>query len=359
MSIIAIALENVKDRELMSELLAENHTVEEIGTDGVLPQGFDLCIIDARSLPRMATQISARKEEQPVFLPFLFAASRQDAKMTTSRLWESVDELVTVPVEKRELLARVEVLLRTRRLSMDLRRSNEDLQQFAYVASHDLQEPLRMVTSYVQLLARRYSDKLDADANEFIDFAVQGAARMQTLINDLLAYSRVSTRAEPPKSTDCQAVMAEVMSNLEVAIKESGAQIKCGPLPTVMADRGQLSQVFQNLIGNAIKFRGEEPPRISVTAECVLRQAQDAQGEWLFSVRDNGIGIPLEHKDSIFQVFERLHSREQYPGSGIGLAVCKRIVEWHGGRIWVDSVLGAGSTFRFTLPIGEVVQVCR
>ena len=365
MSIIAIALKNAKDRELMSELLAENHTVEEIGPDGALPQEFDLCIVGARMLPLIAEQIRARKEaEQPVFLPFLFAASRQDAKMTTSRLWESVDELVTVPVEKRELLARVEVLLRTRRLSVDLRRSNEDLQQFAYVASHDLQEPLRMVTSYVQLLARRYSDKLDADANEFIDFAVQGAARMQTLINDLLAYSRVSTRAEPPKSTDCQAVMAEVMSNLEVAIKESGAQIKCGPLPTVMADRGQLSQVFQNLIGNAIKFRGEEPPRISITAERVLRPStrsgcQDAQGEWLFSVRDNGIGIPLEHKDSIFQVFERLHSREQYPGSGIGLAVCKRIVEWHGGRIWVDSVLGAGSTFRFTLPIGEVGPVCR
>ena len=353
MSVIAIALESAKDRKLMSEFLAEKHTVEEIGPDGALPKDFDLCIIDARARRRMAARISARKDaEEPVFLPFLLALSQQDAKMMIIRPWQSVDELMTVPVEKQDLLARVEVLLRTRRLSMDLLRSNEDLERFAHVASHDLQEPLRTVTSYVQLLARRYSDKLDAEAKEFIDFAVQGTQRMQTLINDLLAYSRVSTHAKPPEPTDCEAVTSEIMSNLEMAIKESGAEITCGPLPTVMADRGQLSQVLQNLIGNAIKFRSEEPPRISVTAE---RQAD----EWVFSVQDNGIGIPPEHKDSIFQVFERLHSHEEYPGSGIGLAVCKRIVERHGGRIWVESIPGEGSTFCFTIPEGDVAPVCR
>ena len=353
MSVIAIALENAKDRKLMSELLAENHKVEEVGPDGALPEDFDLCIIDARARRRMATRISARKDaEEPVFLPFLLALSRQDAKMMIVSPWESVDDLVIVPVEKRELLARVEVLLRTRRLSMDLRRSNEDLEHFAHVASHDLQEPLRTVTSYVQLLARRYEGKLDADADDFIRFIVKGTQRMQTLINDLLTYSRVSTHAKPPEPTDCEAVMSEVMSNLEMAIKESGAEITCGPLPTVMADRGQLSQVFQNLVRNAIKFRGDEPPRISVTAERVLRQAQD---EWVFSVQDNGIGIASEHKDKIFQVFERLQSHEEYPGSGVGLAVCKKIVERHGGRIWVESELGKGSTFHFTIPIREVV----
>ena len=194
MSIIAIALENAKDRKLMSELLAETHTVEEIGPDGALPQEFDLCIVGARMLPLIAEQIRARKEQQPVFLPFLLALPRQEAKMITSGLSESVDELVTVPVDKRELLARVEVLLRTRRLSVDLRRSNDELQQFAYVASHDLQEPLRMIASYLELLERRYKGNLDQDADDFIGFAVEGAERLQSMINGLLELSRVGAQ---------------------------------------------------------------------------------------------------------------------------------------------------------------------
>ncbi|MBF8267207.1 MAG: hypothetical protein HW388_715 [Dehalococcoidia bacterium] len=225
----------------------------------------------------------------------------------------------------------------------ELERSNQELQQFAYVASHDLQEPLRMVASYTQLLARRYQGKLDADADEFIAYAVDGANRMQRLINSLLEFSRVSTQGREPEPTDSAVAFQQAVSNLGMAMEESGAVVTHDPLPTVMADATQLTQVFQNLIGNAIKFHGEEPPRVHVSAE-------PKDNEWLFSVRDNGIGIEPEYFDRVFVIFQRLHSRLEYPGTGIGLALCKRIVERHGGRIWVESELGKGTTFYFTLP---------
>jgi PAS domain S-box-containing protein len=220
---------------------------------------------------------------------------------------------------------------------------NRELEQFAYVASHDLQEPLRMVTSYVQLLERRYKDKLDKDANEFIDFAVDGAMRMHRLINDLLTYSRVGTRGKLLAPTDSEAVFEQSLSNLQVAIEEKGAQVTHEPLPKVMADDVQLGQLFQNLVGNAIKFQGEEQPRVHISAH-------QSNGEWVFSVKDNGIGIAPEFKERIFVIFQRLHGKEKYPGTGIGLAVCKKIVERQGGRIWVESDLGKGATFYFTLP---------
>ena len=234
------------------------------------------------------------------------------------------------------------------RQAQELARSNVELEQFAYVASHDLQEPLRMVRSYVQLLERRYKNKLDADADEFIAYAVDGAARMQTLINDLLAYSRIGTQGKTPHPTNCAEVLERVLANLSIAIEESEAVVTYDALPTVLADEVQLSQLFQNLIGNAIKFRGEATPKIQVGAE-------RKDGEWLFWVRDNGIGIAPEYYHRLFMIFQRLHSRDEYPGTGIGLAICKKIVERHGGRIWVESVgvPGKGTTFYFSLPDRE------
>lgn len=224
----------------------------------------------------------------------------------------------------------------------ELGRSNADLQQFAYVASHDLQEPLRMVSSYTQLIARRYKGKLDADADEFIAFAVDGANRMQRLILDLLAYSRVNTAGRQFEPTAMETVLKAALNNLTNAVKESQAVITHDPLPAVMGDDKQLAQLFQNLLSNAVKFGGAQPPRIHISAK-------QTDGEWLFSVRDHGIGLDPQYVDRIFVIFQRLHTRAEYPGTGIGLAICKKIVERHGGRIWVESELGKGATFYFTL----------
>ena len=236
--------------------------------------------------------------------------------------------------------------LRLEVAAKNLERSNKALQEFAYVASHDLQEPLRMVSSYLQLLERRYKSQLDDDADKFIGYAVDGAIRMKTLINDLLAYSRITTRGKPIEWTNCEQVLTEAIANLEVPIRENEAQITHGPLPNVMSDSGQLRQVFQNLIGNALKYRGEETPQIYVEAE-------RNHNVWQFSVRDNGIGIDPQFAQRVFVIFQRLHTRDEYPGTGIGLAICKRIVERHGGTIWVESQIGQGATFSFTIPATE------
>ena len=228
----------------------------------------------------------------------------------------------------------------------DLERSNAELEQFAYIASHDLQEPLRMVSSYTQLLARRYQDKLDDDANEFIAFAVDGANRMQTLIQDLLAYSRVGKRKQTLKPIELKPVLQSVINSLKILIEESGATIDLPEsLPQINADQSQLQQLFQNLISNAIKYRNELRPCI---IDITLTKINDM---WQFSIQDNGIGIETNFFERIFVIFQRLHGKEKYSGTGIGLAVCKRIVEGHGGEIWLDSEFGKGSTFYFTLPI--------
>ncbi|MBF0505522.1 MAG: PAS domain S-box protein [Nitrospirae bacterium] len=231
----------------------------------------------------------------------------------------------------------------------ELSRSNEELEKFAYVASHDLQEPLRMVSSFVQLLEKRYKGKLDQDADDFINFAVDGANRMQTLITDLLAYSRVGRLGKKFGETSCEAVLDHALSNLQAVVEETGAVVTRGPLPAVTGDDSQLVQLFQNLIGNAIKFCKGRLPSIHISAE----QSGNA---WVFSVRDNGIGIPPEYSERIFSIFQRLHGRQEYQGTGIGLAICRKVVERHGGKIWVKSEPGTGSTFYFTIPVQKEIK---
>jgi len=228
----------------------------------------------------------------------------------------------------------------------ELSRSNEELQQFAYVASHDLQEPLRMISSYTQLLGRRYGERFDENAKEFMGYIVEGATRMKQLIEDLLAYSRVGTKGREFRAFSAESALEKALANLRTTAERAGAQITHERLPVIMGDEGQLAQVFQNLVGNAIKFRGEEAPRIHVSSRFV-------DGAWEFAVRDNGIGFDPQYADRIFLVFQRLHTRSEYPGTGIGLAICKKIVDRHGGRIWVDSHPGTGSTFFFTIPEKE------
>jgi PAS domain S-box-containing protein len=277
---------------------------------------------------------------------------RKRAEESLRRAHEELEQRVqerTRDLKTSNELLEMEILERRRaqnilaQQSAELTRSNSELEQFAYIASHDLQEPLRMVGSYVQLLERNYKSLFDAKGEEYIAYAVDGAKRMQMLINDLLSYSRVGTQGNEFGLTDCAGVVGLAIKNLQKAIQESGTTITCDPMPTVLADKMQLLQLFQNLLANAIKFRSEQPPEIHITAK-------HADGFWQFAVKDNGIGIEPRHFERIFLIFQRLHSRRHYPGTGMGLAICKKIVDRHGGTIWPVSEPGMGTAFFFTLP---------
>jgi light-regulated signal transduction histidine kinase (bacteriophytochrome) len=263
--------------------------------------------------------------------------------MVTVKTSDDTERMAGVLIDVTEHKSTEEKL---KQLAEKLSTSNKELEQFAYVASHDLQEPLRMVASYIQLLQRRYKGQIDKEADEFIGYAVDGVVRMKTLINDLLIYSRVNTREFPVEPTDVNKIIEQVKTNLKSAIEESGASIIYYNLPTINCSPLQLTQLLQNLVSNAIKFRRDEPPRVEITA----KRSDD---EWLFSVSDNGIGISEEFSEKIFVIFQRLHNYNEYPGTGIGLAICKKIVEKLGGHIWVESEVGKGSTFNFVIPIIE------
>jgi signal transduction histidine kinase len=242
-----------------------------------------------------------------------------------------------------ELGERKQAEQKLERTLVDLERSNKELEQFAYVASHDLQEPLRKVASFTELLERRYKEQLGPDADRYIGYIVDGAKRMSLLINDLLTFSRIGTSTKKFAKTDCSDVLRRTLENLQYRIRESGAVLTFDNLPSVIADELQIGMVFQNLISNAIKFHRDEIPRIHVSAKC-------EGSDWIFSVSDNGIGMEKEFLDRIFVMFQRLHTKDEYPGTGIGLSICKKVVERHGGHIWVESEFGKGSTFYFKLP---------
>ncbi|MDZ7843465.1 MAG: ATP-binding protein [Anaerolineales bacterium] len=290
----------------------------------------------------------------------LISGELVDSRHQAKGLELGAEDYIVRPVSDRELVARIVSLERVKETQKELRdakqeleaineklaRSNRDLQDFAHTLSHDLQEPLRMVSSFLSLLARQYGEQLDENAQEYIDFAVDGAERMKSMVQGLLSFSRVTTRGEPMEPVGSQETLSAARDNLHVMISERGAKITAAELPEVRGDFNQITQLFQNLISNAIKYNEQEIPRVEIDVE---RKG----GCWQFSVRDDGVGIDPAHQERIFTIFQREHTRGEYPAAGVGLSICKRIVERHGGKIWVESTPGEGSTFYFTLPSAE------
>lgn len=333
-----------KSESLREFRLATLNILEDFNTEKVRLESTQRAILNI--LEDFNTEKSHLERTQKATFNILedFNTDRSGMNDTQRAVLNILEDLNESNEELKKAHDVLEVRIKER--TAELARSNAELEQFAYIASHDLQEPLRMISSYVQLLAKRYKGKLDQDADDFIGYATDGAVRMQRLINDLLAYSRVGTQGKGFGEVNLDAALAKALENLQLFIKEKHAVITHDPLPMTYGDSGQLIQVFQNLIDNAIKFRSGEPPRIHVSARI-------EGGECMCSVRDNGIGIAPEYLTRLFLLFQRLHTIKEYPGTGLGLAICKRIIERHGGKIWVESRPGKGSTFYFKIPTSE------
>jgi signal transduction histidine kinase len=327
---------------LLGEVLSERRAVRSHSVE---------CDLESSGLPPLGSFLGAPIVTQSHLYGWLCVAGK-----TSADEFSAEDERLAMTLAAQAAVAyenalrysaiqqhNAELEQRVQERTLELKRSNAELEQFAYVASHDLQEPLRMVSSYCQLLEQRYKGQLDDRADKYILYAVDGALRMRNLINDLLEYSRVGTRAREFQPMDSQRAFAQAFANLHKLIQETNAVVMCDSLPIVSGDDVQLVSLFQNLIGNAVKFHGEEPPRVFVTA----KQSENC---YVFSVRDNGVGIDPQFFDRIFVIFQRLQTKTKYPSTGIGLAICKKIVERHGGRIWIESELGKGSVFYFTIP---------
>jgi PAS domain S-box-containing protein len=340
-----------KLRELLEEIIPQNATFEGFEVDHVFPTiGRKTMLLNARQIEQKG------KRSQLILLAIEDITLRRQAEETLRKAHAELEQKVTERTAelaaanqklKDEIAGRKQAERLLASKAQELARSNADLEQFAYAASHDLREPLHVVAGFLNLLAKRCQGKFDAKEEEYINHALTAVVRMEKMIDDILSYSRISTRGIEFELTDCNAVLDQVLEDLKLAITESGAAITRAPLPTVMADSSQLARVFQNLIGNAIKFRGERQPEIHVGAK-------QLDNEWQFFVQDNGIGIPSKDCERVFLMFERLHDKSKYSGTGIGLAICKKIVERHGGRVWVESEPGQGSTFYFTIPVHPV-----
>ncbi|MBD3224088.1 MAG: hypothetical protein GF313_05125 [Caldithrix sp.] len=323
----------------------ETVTMFEADNKTDLLQSLETVFATDETLPGFIDELVALAEEKEVFeKEMLFRTAKGNTIQTLLRMnFPKHDDSTQVLVSIMNISELKETEAQLKIDTENLKRSNEDLEQFAYVASHDLQEPLRMVSNYLQLIERRYRDKLDEDGVEFIDYAVDGANRMKILINDLLSYSRVGTRGKSFETADCNVLLGEAIKILQPRIEDTHAVVFNDELPRIKADGDQMVRVFRNLIENGLKYRGEQRPHIQIS----LKQNGSY---WQFAVKDNGIGIDPQYADRIFIIFQRLHEKEHYTGTGIGLAICKKIVERHGGAIWVKSELGSGSTFYFTIP---------
>lgn len=312
---------------------------------------LELIVLDVNLPDINGYEVCRRLKSDPLTaaIPILhLSASNVQPEEQVTGLDNGADGYLTEPVDPTVLIATIKALMRTRNAEEGLRRSNEELRQFAYMVSHELNEPLRNVVTYVQLLARRYQGQLDAEADEFISYAVGGVKRMQSFIQDVLSFSQATSPEVKFGPVSCDSVLTTSLFALQGAIDEAGAVITSDPLPTLVGNDLRLAMVFRNLISNALKYRGSEPPRIHIGA---ARRGD----EWLFTVRDNGIGIEQKYWSTIFGMFKRLHAGAS-PGTGIGLALCKRIVEHHGGQIWVESEPNKGSTFYFTLPVARTAS---